>query len=62
MRRPDDLIWGFGGPDEKSIPIGTLMGKLIAKYGTNLEIVYEDPAYPLVRDRYDNIFYWNSTL
>lgn len=62
MRRPDDLIWGFWGPDEKSIPIGALMGKLIAKYGVNLEIIYEDPAYPVAGDKYENIYYWNSKL
>lgn len=62
MRRPDDLIWGFWGPDEKSIPIGTLMGKLIAKYGVTLEIIYEDPTHPIVEGKYKNIYYWNSTL
>jgi len=61
MRRPDDVIWGFWGPDEKSIPIGTLMGKLLAKYGENLEIVYEDAAYPIAKGKYTNIYYWNST-
>jgi hypothetical protein len=62
MRRPDDVIWGFWGPDEKSIPIGTLMGKLIAKYGEHLEIVYDDPAYPIVNGGNENIYYWNSTI
>lgn len=62
MRRPDDVIWGFWGPDDKSIPIGTLMGKLVARYGVYLEIVYEDPAYPIVKDNYRKIYYWNSTL
>ncbi|HII85113.1 TPA: hypothetical protein HA273_00685 [Candidatus Bathyarchaeota archaeon] len=62
MRRPDDLIWGFWGPDEKSIPIGTLMGKLIAKYGVDLEIIYEDSAYSILKSKYKNVYYWNSTL
>jgi hypothetical protein len=62
MRRPDDVIWGFWGPDEKSIPIGTLMGKLLAKYGVHLEIIYEDPVYPVAKSNYEEIYYWNSTI
>jgi len=62
MRRPDDLIWGFYGPDDKSIPIGTLMGKLLAKYGVRMDIIYDDPAYPVAKGGYEKIYYWNSTI
>lgn len=61
MRRPDDLIWGFYGPDEKTLPIATLMSKLLAKYGVRLDIIYEDAAYPVAKGGYTRIYYWNST-
>ena len=62
MRRPDDLIWGFWGPDQKTLPIATLMGKLLAQYGTNMDIIYDDPAYPVAKGGYKKIYYWNSTI
>jgi len=62
MRRPDDVIWGFYGPDEKTIPIATLMSKLLARYGTNLDIIYEDSTYPVAKGGYGKIYYWNSTI
>ena len=62
MRRPDDVIWGFWGPDEKTIPIATLMSKLLAKYGTKMDIIYEDTAYPVAKGGYQKIYYWNSTI
>jgi hypothetical protein len=62
MRRPDDTIWGFWGPDEKSQPIANIANKLLAQYGLSLDIVYDDPAYPISRVNYKTIYYWNSTL
>jgi hypothetical protein len=62
MRRPDDTIWGFYGTDEKTIPIATLMSKLLARYGTNMDIIYEDAAYPVAKGGYRKICYWNDTI
>jgi hypothetical protein len=62
MRRPDDTIWGFYGTDEKTIPIATLMSKLLARYGTNMDIIYDDPAYPATKGGYQKIYYWNDTI
>jgi hypothetical protein len=62
MRRPDDTIWGFYGTDEKTIPIATLMSKLLARYGTNMDIIYDDPAYPVAKGGYRKIYYWNDTI
>ena len=60
MRHVDDRIWGYWGPDEKSEQIWNLTQKLIDQYGLELDIVYEDPNYPLT-DIYTKIIYWNST-
>ena len=62
MRRPDDTIWGFYGADEKTIPIATLMSKLLARYGTNMDIIYDDPAFPVAEGGYQKIWYWNDTI
>ncbi len=62
MRRPDDNIWGFYGTDEKTLPIATLMSKLLARYGTNMDIIYEDAAYPVANGGYQKIYYWNDTI
>jgi hypothetical protein len=61
MRRPDDTIWGFWGPDEKSLPIAKITDKLLEQYGLGLDIVYADPAYPISEVNYKTIYYWNST-
>jgi hypothetical protein len=58
MRRPDDVNWGFYGPDNQSIPMGTLVYKLIKQYGVHLDIVYNDPNFPIVRERYSQIYYF----
>ncbi len=61
MRRPDDRIWGWWGPDEKSPHIWAISRQLLSKYGLHLDIVYEDPDFP-VEDVYPQIYYWNQTL
>lgn len=60
MRRPDDRIWGFWGPDEKSPQIWEISRRLLEQYGLNLDIIYDDPAFP-VADKYPKIYYWNQT-
>jgi hypothetical protein len=59
MRRPDDRIW-YWGPDEKSPQIWDLSRRLISRYGKRLDIVYDDPDFP-VTGKYPKIYHWNST-
>ncbi len=61
MRQPQDKIWAFWGPDEKSTQIWTLSRQLLAQYSLSLDIVYEDPAFP-VEGKYSRIYYWNRTI
>ena len=61
MRRPDDRIWGYWGPDEKSDQVWKISRKLLSEYGLRLDIVYEDPAFPVV-GKYTKIFYWNQSV
>jgi hypothetical protein len=60
MRRIDDKIWGYWGPDDLSPQIWTLCHKLLAQYGLALDIVYGDPDFPL-EGVYQEIYYWNYT-
>ncbi|MBN1244979.1 hypothetical protein JXA31_05245 [Candidatus Bathyarchaeota archaeon] len=61
MRHPEDRIWGFWGPDEKSPQIWEISRKLLSQYGTRLDIVYDDPAFP-VTGKYSQIYYWNQPV
>lgn len=60
LRRPDDRIWGYWGPDEKSAQIWNITQALVSKYGLGLDIVYDDTAYP-IPSGYSQIYYWNQT-
>lgn len=61
MRRPDDVIWGFWGPDEKSPQVAAVTSKLLSQYGATLDIVYEDSEYPVAIGNYTQVYYWNWT-
>ncbi len=61
LRSPYDKIWGFWGPDDKSAVIWDNMQKLLEQYGYRLDIIYDDPAYPIMGN-YGRIYYWNQTI
>jgi len=61
MRNYDDKIWAFWEPDEKSEQIWNNLCMLLEQYGTNLDLIYEDPNYPPA-DNYEQIYYWNQTI
>jgi len=61
MTSPNDTIWGFFPPDDKSIQIGMAASKLLTLYGVNLDIVYYDPTFPIANVDYKYVYYWNST-
>ncbi len=61
MRNPNDNIWGFWGPDEKSPAIWNISRELLARYGFDLDIVYQDERFPFT-GRYRQIYFWNQTL
>ena len=60
MRRPDDRIWGFWGPDEKSPQIWEISRELLSQYDLRLDIVFDDPEFP-VAGKYPQVYYWNQT-
>ena len=60
MRSPNDTIWGLWGPDQLSPQIWNITQTLLTRYGTNLDIVYDDQRFPAV-DKYSKVYFWNST-
>ena len=62
LRWPDDTIWGFWPADEKSPQVWSAVNTLLDKYGVNLDIVFEDGAYPVTNGYYQNVYFWNQTL
>jgi hypothetical protein len=60
MRHPEDRIW-FWGPDADSPQIWKISRKLLLQYGLDLDIVYEDTAFPLAGN-YSRIYHWNETI
>jgi hypothetical protein len=61
LRSVDDKIWGFWGPDSKSALIWSNLQALEAKYGVDFDIIYDDPAYPIMGN-YSVIYWWNQTV
>jgi hypothetical protein len=61
MRHVADRIW-LWGPDEHCQQIWNISQKLVDQYGINLDIVYDDPQFPIDNNKYDKIYYWNQTL
>jgi hypothetical protein len=61
LRRSNDKIWGYWGPDEKSTQIWNISQTLLSEYGLRLDIIYEDSAFPF-SDKYSTVYYWNQTL
>jgi hypothetical protein len=61
MRSMDDKIWGFWGPDDKSPLIWENSRKLMELYGLRLDIIYDDPAFPILGN-YSKVYFWNQTI
>jgi hypothetical protein len=59
MRNPDDNIWGIWPADDTSQAIWNQLQNKIDKHGLKLDIIYEDPNYP-VTGKYSTIYYWDQ--
>jgi hypothetical protein len=56
-----DTIWGLWPEDDKAPLILNNTNTLVNRYGLRLDIVYDDANYNLT-DKYQSLYYWNSTL
>ena len=63
FRSANDTIWGLFEADALSAKIFDDVNKLIAKYDSRLDILYDEPEVigPLLKS-YRQIFYWNQTI
>jgi hypothetical protein len=57
MRNPSDVIWGMWEPNATSAQIWNQVQSKLDQYGTELDIVYDDPAFP-VAGKYANIYFF----
>ncbi len=62
MRSPNDTIWGFWLNDNRTQQIAKDTSQLLTKYGPSLDIIFDDPAYPISNVSYENVYYWNQTI
>jgi hypothetical protein len=63
FRGPDDTIWGLWEPDQLSKKVWDDVNSLVGRYGSRLDIVYDDPAFSdAIRHRYGELFFWNETV
>jgi hypothetical protein len=63
LRRADDGIWGLFGPDDLSGKVWSDVNKLVALYGFEFDIVYDEPGVvDAARNRYERVIYWNETI
>lgn len=61
LRRPNDRVWGYWEPDKNAAQVWNISQILLSKYGLGLDIVYEDPVFPIA-DKYPVVYYWNQTI
>jgi hypothetical protein len=59
MRVPNDRNW-YWQAGERAEKIWNLSVSLMSQYGNNIDIIYDDPAFPIER-RYKEIYYWNES-
>ena len=59
MRNLNDHIWGIWPADDNAQIIWSKLQNRISQHGLKLDIVFEDPDYP-VEGKYAHIYYWNK--
>ena len=60
LRNQNDNIWGLWPGNSTSQQVWSNLQTALGKYGSKLDIIYNDPAYP-VGDRYQHVYPWNQT-
>ena len=63
FRNPNDTIWGLFPSDLLTPKIWDDTTTLLTRYGTNLNIIYDDPeVIGPTMNNYTKVFYWNQTI
>jgi hypothetical protein len=61
LRNPNDTIWGFWTSDNRTTQTALVTARLLTYYDIRLDIVYDDPLFPIEHANYQYVYYWNST-
>ncbi len=61
LRNPNDTVWGFWLTDNRTNQVAVVTAMCLYYYGSTLDIVYDDPAFPVSNVAYQKVYYWNST-
>jgi hypothetical protein len=61
MRSENDSIWGLWRPDSTSQQIWDNLQQLLSMHSIGLDIVYDDPQFPL-NSRYPQVHWWNQSV
>jgi hypothetical protein len=61
LRSLQDNIWGMWQPDAKSPQVWSALQACLLKYGSKLDIIYDDSTYQAA-GRYQHVYYWNQTI
>ena len=63
FRNPEDKIWGLWNADAFSQKVWDDTNKLIDRYDSRLDIVYDDAeVMDAVKSRYNELFFWNHPV
>lgn len=63
FRSSTDSIWGLWSADDLSSKVWDDANKLVAKYGSRLDIVYDDPELmDTIASRYNELIFWNEKV
>jgi hypothetical protein len=61
FRGPNDKIWGLWQADNFATQLCETLNSALKQYGSKLDIIYDDPAFPNYTDIYDTTLFWNGT-
>jgi hypothetical protein len=62
FRGAEDTIWGLFNADSLSSKVWGDVNTLLGRYGSHLNIVFDDAAFYAVKNRYVKLFFWNETV
>ena len=62
FRGPKDKIWGIWEANEFPMQLLINLNDLMKQYGSNLDIIYDDPATPNCTSAYSRVIFWNGTV
>jgi hypothetical protein len=61
FRGPADKIWGVWQANDFTVQLCTNLNSAMERYGSKLDIIYDDPATPNFTSTYGKIVLWNET-